>query len=135
MKSQTKQIYNILIPAFLLFLVIIMDLNRDAIAIQSYIQNLLKELLTGIFLIILVVHAFRLEWFKERSLPFKLWALGIITLVFSTILWIFESRGSETIFLLDRILVFGILVTAIFIFRIFKELIYIQQAKRTERNF
>jgi sigma-B regulation protein RsbU (phosphoserine phosphatase) len=150
MAVQKQRLVGIYLPLLLFLWVLASDLNLFSAGILPYEQRQFRELLLGIALVVLLWGGTRLNWFKSRSLTQRLSFMGMtVLLLWGTIQLLSIREFSDLTFPLrsNIHLVYSfnhVIWTALFLLLVIfsvwilialKELIFIQQGKKTERNY
>jgi len=150
MKIQKQHAIGIFIPVLLFLFVVAVDLEFFSVEMLPFVPNQLREVILGVALALFVWGTSRLDWFRDRALLQKLWFLGICVVVLWSGMRLLELRMSSDLTSWDEsvdravhsfghplwtILFLGVVVLSVWIFVTLKELIFVQQGKKTERNF
>ncbi len=150
MKIYKRHVFHVIIPILLTLSIIGIGLRLFHLEMLPIEQNQLKELILLVATVLFINGASRLGWFKDRTLTQKLSFLGL----FVCIVWggtkilnsrpplnfIFSDQTSlqwaeSTNYIVWTIILLSMIILSGWIFIILKELIYVQQGKKTERNF
>jgi len=150
MKVQSKYWIGIFLPMFLVLIVTASDFRFISFNGLPLDLNLIRESLLGMALVFFLRGMIQVAWFKDHTLVQKLRFLGITVIMLWAgmkilsieslpILKLNNPRVMQTVDSFNRVFgTIGILAVTVFsvwIFVLLKELIYVQQGKRTEFNF
>ncbi len=150
MKISRHRILYIVLPLMLFFILIGIDFQFIDMGAIRFDQGQLRELVLLLALALFIWGGLRRGWFKDRTLIQKLWFLGGFVIIFWICIqllklqspsdFIFPDQGiyqsiQPVIYIFYTIILFFTIILSVWIFVILKELIYIQQGKKTALNF
>jgi len=150
MRIQKRHVLGIFLPALLFLFVLAMDNGILAFISFPMTQDHLREFVLGAAFICLLFGMFRMDWFRERTLIHKLRFLGICMVGLWVTVKLLSVRSLPTAYssnnpassavypfnnLYWMALFLALTIFSIWIFVLLKELIYVQQAKKTHLNF
>jgi len=150
MAIQKHRVIGIVFPLLIFLGVIALDLRWWPEGYSPFAYGKSKELLLGIALGLLVWGTPHLKWLTNRTLLQKLRLLGLFVFV----LWagnkLLSVRSPSSIQVFDdgismpapvfsdalwTVIFLGVVIVSVWILTILKELVYVQQGKKTERNY
>lgn len=145
-----QHILGILLPALLFLVVVAMDNGVLSMRPTPLLQYRMREGILGIALILFVWGVSRLTWFNELGLTQKIRFLGLAVFL----LWggmqllhfrmpLFSTNGTDAVFTptpsfeysFRTAVVLGVVIMSVLAFTTLKELIFVQQGKKTQSNF
>ncbi len=135
MKIQKYHLVGIILPVLLLLVVFAMDVQLLSIENLPVVASRFRELVLLVTLAFFMWGISHQNWIKHRSILQKLRFLGIFILLFWGGVKLLEKIAVySNHFFLIVVLLFVIFIS-VCIFITLKELIFVQQGKKTERNF
>ena len=150
MKIYKRHVFYVIFPALLTLSMIGIGLRLFHLEMLPIEQEQLKELILLVVMVLFTHGASRLGWFKDRTLVQKLWFLGLFVCILGGGTKILNSRPPLNFIFSDQailqwaesvnyivwiILLLAMIILSVWIFIILKELIYVQQGKKTEMIF
>ena len=122
---------GILFPMFLFLSGYILNLQFIFTGSITAELSLYREVILFCALVLFIWRCLRMEWLKKRTLVQKLWIMcgASLLLLMGVILLSLE------ILYIWPVILLGIIVLGMWIVVLCKEFIYVQQSKKTERNF
>ncbi len=135
MKIQKYHFIGIILPFLFLLLVLAVDVQLFSIENLPVIASRFRELVFLITVAFSIWGISKLHWLKHRSILQKLKFLWAFILLFWGSTKLLEIIADSSDHFFSMVVLFFMIFISVCIFLTLKELIFIQQGKKTERNF